>query len=92
MLRQADIDARKEVRLPATSPLSRSGYFFADIGIYRLGKLVALVECKRRERELRGRQGDNYRGCGLEYMVAGFDNIDAAFQWCLAHSQGVRPA
>lgn len=81
MLTERGIRCEAEIRLPASSPRSRSGFFFADLGVYRGARLIALCECKGRHRELTGRQRANYDGCGIPYIVAGNDTLEAAADW-----------
>ena len=80
-LQERGIDARTEVRLPASSARSRSGHFFVDLAVYRAGELAAVCECKASKRALRGRQLENYESCGVPYVVAGNDNFTEALMW-----------
>lgn len=80
-LRDAGVEVVPEYRLPASSLISRSGHFFADLAVFRKGVLVALCECKRSKRDLVGRQRENYEGANIPYIVAGYDNMDEAFAW-----------
>lgn len=80
-LQERGIHVETEVRLPATSQRSRSGYFFVDLAVYREGELAAVCECKSWKRELVGRQRENYDGCGVPYIVAGSDNFTEALMW-----------
>lgn len=77
ILSDRGIDCRIEWALVARSARSRSGRFFADIAVFRASRLIAVCECKSKQRELRGRQRENYDNCGVPYLVAGNDNIDA---------------
>jgi len=87
----AGVDVRAERELPATSPRSKSGRFYADLAVFRDGKIVALCECKSRGRPLKGkRQKQNYEECGYPFIVAGADNIEEAFGWLRDHGQGFR--
>lgn len=82
------VDVRVEVRLPAASPRSRSGFFYADLAVYYRGELRAVAECKAWKRELRGRQRENYEGCGVPYIVAGNDNFTEALIWLSEFGHG----
>lgn len=81
-LSEVGVTCEVEVRLPAGSERSRSGFFFADLAVIRGREPVALCECKALARELCGRQRENYECSGLPYMVVGADNLDAAVKWC----------
>lgn len=90
-LLERGVDVRVEVRLPATSPKSRSGFFFADLAVYWKNELRALCECKAWKRDLRGRQLANYEGAGVPYIVAGTDNFTEALMWLDAFGTGGAP-
>jgi hypothetical protein len=82
-LTRMGIECEAEYTLPATSPLSRSGYFRADLAVLVDGRPVALCECKTLARQLKPgtRQRQNYDGAGLPYIVAGYNNVDKAIKW-----------
>jgi hypothetical protein len=89
-LQERGVHVETEVRLPACSSRSRSGHFFADLAVYRNGEIVALAECKAWKRDLRGRQLENYEGCGVPYIVAGNDNFTESLFWLLEQASGGR--
>jgi hypothetical protein len=86
-LQERGVDVRIEVRLPASSPRSRSGMFNVDLAVYRNGELAAVCECKSSKRELGGRQRENYEGCGVPYIVAGNDNFTEALMWLVEQAE-----
>lgn len=77
ILSDRGIDCRVEWPLPACAGRSRSGVFYVDIAVFRASRLIAVCECKSTERALAGRQRENYDGCGVPYMVAGNENVEA---------------
>lgn len=85
------VDVRVELRLPASSPRSRSGHFYADLAVFYQGTLMALAECKASKRELRGRQRENYEGAGVPYIVTGNDNFTEALMWLSEWGHGRAP-
>lgn len=81
LLTEMGIVHTTEHKLPATSPRSKSGFFYADVAVFIGKRPIALVECKQRARDLRGRQRENYDGSGLPYRVAGMDNVLDVADW-----------
>lgn len=78
-----------ELRLPARSRRSRSGWFYADLAVLGSDGLPrALCECKpdSRGRLAPGtRQRENYAATCLPYIVAGTDNFERALAFLAGH-------
>lgn len=82
------IRCEAEYRMPAASGRSRSGHFYVDLAVFRGARVVAVCECKSRRRALRGRQLENYEGCGAPYIVAGNETVAEAVEWLAWHIKG----
>lgn len=85
-LKQRGVKVAVEVPIAATSAKSRGKWFYADVAVFLGNRIVALAECKSRVRELRGRQRENYDGCGIPWRVCGAENVQDVALWMEAHA------